>query len=237
MRVLFTRALDAEGLLSDELLAISDNGSEMKCRDTRKFTAVWSIAQHFGRPSTPTDQAWIETLWGHVRYEHPHLLAVGDPAVLAAELERVRVHYNTVRLHEAIGYVTPDDEHTGRADAIRAARRSGLERADRKRRLWNRAHRSPAMTTNLTATTCSASTTNNQPPAVSRCGLNETGICCKESETPHQRQPPHRDEPLTVTPKCENKTTPNVKTSKWAGTDLNRRRRTPADLQPKKCDL
>jgi putative transposase len=163
VRVLFTRALDAEGLLTDELaarlanlddqavgdddpdvpllVAISDNGSEMKCRDTRKFMAVCSIVQHFGRPSTPTDQAWIESLWGHVKYEHPHLLAITDPAVLAAELERVRVHYDSVRLHEAIGYVTPNDEHEGRGDAIRAARRAGMQRADHKRRLWHRTHR------------------------------------------------------------------------------------------------
>ncbi len=146
VRVLFSKALAAEGLLSDDLtvrladlddqvigdddsavpllLAISDNGTEMKCRDTRKFMAVCSIVQHFGRPSTPTDQAWIETL-GHVKYEHPHLLAITDPGTLAAELERIRVHYNQVRLHEAIGYVTPDDEHQGRGDAIRAARRAG----------------------------------------------------------------------------------------------------------------
>jgi putative transposase len=164
VRVLFTKALEAEGLLSAELacrladlddqavtddhpevpllLAISDNGTEMRCRETRKFMAVCSIVQHFGRPSTPTDQAWIETLWGHVKAEHPHLLAITDPAVLAAELERIRVHYNTVRLHEAIGYVTPDDEHAGRGDAIRKARTEGLARADARRRAWHRLHRS-----------------------------------------------------------------------------------------------
>lgn len=165
VRVLFTKALEAEGLLSETLaarladlddaavgddddeeipllLAISDNGSEMTCRDTRRFMAVCSIVQHFGRPSTPTDQAWIESLWGHVKAEHPHLLAITDPATLAAEIERVRVQYNSVRLHEAIGYVTPDDEHTGRGDAIRAARTQGLAAADARRRAWHRAHRS-----------------------------------------------------------------------------------------------
>jgi putative transposase len=163
VRVLFTKALTAEGLLSDTvaarlahlddaavgdddpavplLVAISDNGSEMKCRETRRFMAVCSIAQHFGRPSTPTDQAWIETLWGHVKYEHPHLLAITDPAILAAELERIRLHYNSVRLHEAIGYVTPNDEHEGRGDAIRAARRAGLTAADTRRRIWHRTNR------------------------------------------------------------------------------------------------
>ena len=42
------------------------------------------------------------------------------------KLQRVRIEYNTVRLHESIGYVTPDDEHTGRGEAIRQARRDGL---------------------------------------------------------------------------------------------------------------
>ena len=161
VRVLFLKALAAENLLTVELqqrlfdldaviadddslpmlLAISDNGTEMRSGDTRKFMALMSIAQHFGRPSTPTDQAWIETLWGHLKWEHPHLMTITDPAVLAAELERLRHHYNTVRLHEAIGYVTPNDEHEGRGDTIRAARIDGLKIADEQRRDWHRNHR------------------------------------------------------------------------------------------------
>jgi hypothetical protein len=41
------------------------------------------------------------------------------------------------------------------------------------------------MTTNLTATPNTTSITNDQPPTTQPCGLNETGICCKESETAH----------------------------------------------------
>jgi transposase InsO family protein len=164
-RVLFIKALDAEGLLTDDLaarlsdldddteipaldadtvpllLAISDNGTEMKAHDTRRFMALCSIAQHFGRPSTPTDQAWIESLWGHVKPENPHLEDIDDPATLIAELERVRRHHNGVRLHEGIGYVTPNDEHEGRGEGIRQARRDGLAAADQRRRAWHRAHR------------------------------------------------------------------------------------------------
>lgn len=157
VKTLFLKALDAEGLLDgldwrldhpgdvdlkDEqapiLLAVSDNGPEMRSDETRAFMALVTIGQHFGRPSTPTDQAWIETLWGHVKVENPHLLAITDPAVLAVELERVRVHYNNVRLHEAIGYVTPNDEHEGRGDKIRQDRRDGLDAADKARRAFHR---------------------------------------------------------------------------------------------------
>jgi putative transposase len=114
----FTAALAAEGLLDvvqarhadgrvdlgvdDEarpiLLAVSDNGPQMISGSTREFLALCAIAQHFGRPGTPTDQAWIESLNGHLKYEYPHLLAIADPATLRAELAVARRHYNTVRL-------------------------------------------------------------------------------------------------------------------------------------------
>ena len=43
---------------------MSDNGPQMRAGTTREFLALCSIAARFGRPGTPTDQAWIETLFG-----------------------------------------------------------------------------------------------------------------------------------------------------------------------------
>jgi len=116
------------------LLAVSDNGPQMRSHTTREFLAGVHIAQHFGRPHTPTDQAWIETLFGHVKGEWPHLETISDPGDLDdAELDRVRTEYNTVRLHASIGYVTPDDEHDGRGEAIRHNRVRGLAAARQAR--------------------------------------------------------------------------------------------------------
>jgi len=157
----FTDALEREGLLDavdarhddgnvdlsvdDEarpiLLAVSDNGPQMTSGSTREFMALCAIAQHFGRPGTPTDQAWIESLNGHLKAEYPHLLVIRDPATLRAELGVVREHYNGVRLHQGVGYVTPNDEHEGRGDAIRKARQAGLETSRRRRLAWHREHR------------------------------------------------------------------------------------------------
>ncbi len=160
IQVLFTDALAAEGLLplvearqdglvdptvDDEsrpiLLAMSDNGPQMTSGSTREFMALCAIHQHFGRPGTPTDQAWIESLFGHVKVESPHLLAIRDPAVLRDELGIVRTHYNSVRLHAGIGYVTPNDEHTGRGASIRKAREAGLEAARLRRLSYHRQQR------------------------------------------------------------------------------------------------
>jgi transposase InsO family protein len=105
--------------------------------------ALCSIAQHFGRPGVPTDQAPIESFFGHIKADWPHLEDITDPQILGAELDRVRAEYNGVRLHAAIGYVTPDDEHEGRGDAIRQARRDGLTRADQARRAARRPMTNP----------------------------------------------------------------------------------------------
>ena len=156
----FTDALEAEGLLEaverradglvdlgadDEnrpiLLAVSDNGPQMTSGSTREFMALCAIAQHFGRPGTPTDQAWIESFNGHLKAEFPHLLAIEDPATLRAEIAVTRMHWNAVRLHAGIGYVTPNDEHEGRGEAIRKARQAGLEAARNHRLAWHRQNR------------------------------------------------------------------------------------------------
>ena len=112
----------------------------MTSGSTREFMALCAIAQHFGRPGTPTDQAWIETLFGHIKREWPHLNRIDDPAVLHVELDVVRELYNSVRLHEGVGYVTPNDEHEGRGPAIRAARKQGLADARERRIAYHRQH-------------------------------------------------------------------------------------------------
>ncbi|MCX4821257.1 integrase core domain-containing protein [Streptomyces sp. NBC_01142] len=133
--------LTAPGPPPDEqpvLLAVSDNGPQMRSADTRTFMAACLIGQHFGRPHTPNDQAWIESLFSHVKGEWPHLTKIRDPFELEAELDAVHTEYNTVRLHAGLGYVTPDDEHTGRADAIRTARAHGLQQAREHRIAYRR---------------------------------------------------------------------------------------------------
>jgi transposase InsO family protein len=70
-QLLFAHALEDQGLLGPDglpisvatdgpiLVAWSDNGSEMTALDTRQFMALMAIAQHHGRPGTPTDQVLV----------------------------------------------------------------------------------------------------------------------------------------------------------------------------------
>jgi putative transposase len=150
VQLLFSDALAGQGLLGPDgtpagdpdsgpiLVAWSDNGAEMTATDTRAFMALMTIAQHHGRPGTPTDQAHVESFFSHLKGDWPHLSEIRDPGALDAELARIRSEYNTVRLHAAIGYVTPDDEHAGRGPQIRRARAAGLTRARTDRIKHNR---------------------------------------------------------------------------------------------------
>jgi putative transposase len=75
VQLLFASALQDQGLLGQDglppnrepdgpiLVAWSDNGSEMTAIDTRQFMALMAIAQHHGRPGTPTDQAHVESFF------------------------------------------------------------------------------------------------------------------------------------------------------------------------------
>lgn len=69
------------------LLAVSDNGPQMTSSKTAQFMALARIGQHFGRPGTPNDQAWIESFFGHLKGEHPFLDTITDPAVMTRELD------------------------------------------------------------------------------------------------------------------------------------------------------
>lgn len=115
--VIFEHALEAEGLLdllSDErldlpvddprpiLLAVCDNGPQMTSRDIRAFMTLLAIAQHHGRPHTPDRPGVVESFFGHIKAEWPHLEDIADPVVLEAELARVRTEYNTVRLSHGV---------------------------------------------------------------------------------------------------------------------------------------
>ena len=71
---------------SPPLLAMSDNRPQMRAGTTREFLALCSIAARFGRPGTPTDQAWIEPCSATSKPNGPSPRGITDPNTLRAEL-------------------------------------------------------------------------------------------------------------------------------------------------------
>gem|GEM_PF-4291695 len=66
-----------------------------------------------------------------------------SPAVLRAQLDHLQVHWNTVRLHAGVGYVTRTTNTAVVVSGFEKDREAGLERARQNRRAHHRANRRP----------------------------------------------------------------------------------------------
>jgi transposase InsO family protein len=105
----------------------------MRSVSTREFMAGVAIAQQFGRPHTPQDQARIETLFGYVKGVCRTWRRSATPASPASSRTASGPSTTPSGCTPRSATSPPDDEHEGRGEAIRQARRDGLAQARLKR--------------------------------------------------------------------------------------------------------
>ncbi|MFZ3264709.1 MAG: integrase core domain-containing protein [Terriglobales bacterium] len=114
---------------------ISDNGPQFIARDFKEFIRISGMTHVRTSPFYPQSNGKIERWHKSLKRECIRPLT---PLTLedARRLIQIYVdHYNTVRLHSAIGYVTPQDRLAGRQAEIHAARDRKLEEARSQRQL------------------------------------------------------------------------------------------------------
>jgi transposase InsO family protein len=113
---------------------ISDNGPQFIARDFKQFIRICGMTHVKTSPYYPQSNGKLERYHKTLKTE---CIRPGTPLSLddARRLvEQYVHHYNTVRLHSAIGYVTPADKLAGRETEIFAARDRKLAEAREKRR-------------------------------------------------------------------------------------------------------
>ena len=106
---------------------ISDNGPQFIARDFKEFIRISGMTHVRTSPFYPQSNGKIERWHKSLKRECIRPLT---PLTLddARRLIQIYVdHYNTVRLHSAIGYVTPQDRLAGRQAEIHAARDHKLD--------------------------------------------------------------------------------------------------------------
>jgi transposase InsO family protein len=114
---------------------ITDNGPQFIARDFKDFIRLWQTTHVFTSPHYPQSNGKLEryhrTLKEQaIRPKTP--LSLEDAKRVVADFIE---HYNTTRLHSAIGYIAPADRIAGRQVEIFKARDKKLETAREHRRI------------------------------------------------------------------------------------------------------
>lgn len=113
---------------------ISDNGPQFVAKDFKEYIRLWQASHVLTSPYYPQSNGKLERYHRTLKEQ-----AIRPKTPLSLEDARRVVgdfveHYNTVRLHSALGYVTPKDRMEGRHEAIQEARDRKLEEAREARR-------------------------------------------------------------------------------------------------------
>lgn len=124
---------------------ISDNGPQFVAKDFKEFIRICGMTHVRTSPYYPQSNGKIErfhrTIKGDcIRPETP--LSLEDARRIVA---RYVEQYNTVRLHSAIGYVTPQTKLDGREKTVFAERDRKLETARERRKEKRQATRQAAL--------------------------------------------------------------------------------------------
>ena len=108
---------------------ISDNGPQFIAKDFKEFIRLTGMTHVRTAPYYPQSNGKIERWHKTIKAD---AIRPGQPGTLdeaRALVGRWVEHYNSVRLHSAIGYITPADFLAGRSVAIWAERDRKLDLA------------------------------------------------------------------------------------------------------------
>jgi transposase InsO family protein len=113
---------------------ISDNGPQFIAKDFKEFIRLAGMTHVRTAPYYPQSNGKIERYHKTIKGDAIRLASPASLSEARAVVARFVAHYNGVRLHSALGYITPNDFLAGRQNEIWADRDSKLEAAREKRR-------------------------------------------------------------------------------------------------------
>ncbi|MDQ0291583.1 integrase core domain-containing protein [Oligosphaera ethanolica] len=114
---------------------ISNNGKQFVCKKYRELLTLSGFTYCITSPYYPQSNGKQERFHGSLKSERLNHKHLNDFDYAEKVIDDYVDYYNNVRLHSAIGYVTPRDMLEGRAPAIQALRSQKLKDARERRRM------------------------------------------------------------------------------------------------------
>ena len=113
----------------DTLIVHNDRGPEFVADDITKLFEILDVTRSFSRPRTSNDNAYSESQFKTTKY-HPDYPGAFDTFEQAwAYFDRFFHWYNTQHRHSSLAWLTPEQVHTGQADAIPARHQTTKDNA------------------------------------------------------------------------------------------------------------
>jgi len=123
----------SEGVQKNQIAVHADNGGPMKGATMLVTMQRLGVVPSFSRPSVSNDNPFSESLFKTLKYcpQYPSkpFASIEDARAWVAEFVE---WYNTVHLHSAIGFTTPDSRHRGDDVDVLAQRKAVYEAAKQK---------------------------------------------------------------------------------------------------------
>jgi putative transposase len=113
---------------------ISDNGPQFIAKDFKSFIRICGMTHVRTSPFYPQSNGKLERWHGSLKRECVRSAAIETLHEARRKVAEYVHHYNTTRLHSAIGYITPSDKLAGLEQVIFDERDRKLEAARQRRK-------------------------------------------------------------------------------------------------------
>jgi transposase InsO family protein len=144
VEIILQRAL--EKFPGEHPRVITDNGPQFIAKDFKEFIRISGMSHVKTSPYYPQSNGKVERWNGTLKTECIRPKTPLDLDDARRVVEEFVKHYNQVRLHSSIGYLTPRDRLEGEHEKIFKERDRKLEEARERRKARRQAARSEAMT-------------------------------------------------------------------------------------------
>lgn len=126
---LIAETCDKQDIVKGQLTIHADRGAAMIAKTTGQLLADLGISESHSRPHVSNDNPMSESQFKTLKYRPEFPDRFGSQQHALDVCRHLFRWYNTEHHHSALGFLTPEDVHYGRAHAILAERQRVLDEA------------------------------------------------------------------------------------------------------------
>lgn len=124
---------------------VSDNGTQLVANSFKDFLKEWDIKHIRTAVKHPESNGKIEVFHKTIKYEKVYVQEQYKSFYEAKkDIEEFIEYYNSSRLHQGIGFVTPNQKYNGEEEKIKNERKQKHQKAIERRKRLNRKQKSNA---------------------------------------------------------------------------------------------